>query len=98
MLRFDRYKYVYYVGYPPQLFDLQRDPEELNDLAADPVYRALLQRCEERLRNICDPGQVDARAKQRQQQLLELNGGRAAALAAGDLGFTPPPVRVQIDS
>ncbi len=98
MLRFDRYKYVYYVDYPPQLFDLQRDPEELRDLAGDPSYSSLLEQGERQLRSICDPEQVDARAKQRQQQLLALNGGRAAALAAGDLGFTPPPVRVQIDS
>jgi hypothetical protein len=34
MLRGDRFKYVHYVNYPPQLFDLAADPEERHDLAA----------------------------------------------------------------
>ena len=34
MVRDDRYKLIYYAGnkYPPNLFDLQEDPSELNDL------------------------------------------------------------------
>lgn len=32
MVRTSRYKYVYYLGFPPQLFDLQEDPKELQDL------------------------------------------------------------------
>ncbi|MGH8789869.1 MAG: sulfatase-like hydrolase/transferase, partial [Cupriavidus necator] len=31
MIRHKQYKYVYYVDYPPQLFDLAADPEELHD-------------------------------------------------------------------
>src|SRR6185312_747272 len=38
MIRNGRYKYVHYVSYAPQLFDLARDPEELTDLAPDPAY------------------------------------------------------------
>ncbi len=34
MLRRGRWKYVAYVGYPSQLFDIVADPGELNDLAA----------------------------------------------------------------
>ena len=34
MLRQDRWKYVAYVGYPAQLFDIEADPAELDDLAA----------------------------------------------------------------
>ncbi len=34
MIRWDNYKYVYYTGYSPQLFDLEADPEENCDLAA----------------------------------------------------------------
>jgi choline-sulfatase len=40
---------------------------------------------------ICDPGEVDARARRRQSELLELHGGREAVIERGDLGFTPPP-------
>jgi choline-sulfatase len=38
-----------------------------------------------------DPHEVDRRAKARQQELLLSYGGRDAALARGDLGFTPAP-------
>lgn len=36
MLRHGRWKFVYYHGLPSQLFDLQEDPEERHDRAADP--------------------------------------------------------------
>ena len=71
--------------------DLVNDPEELHDLAAEPSYAATLDECRRRLYAICDPEQVDARAKARQSELLEAAGGREAVIARGDLGFTPPP-------
>jgi len=40
MIRHKQYKYVYYVDYPPQLFDLASDPEELEDRAADDMMRS----------------------------------------------------------
>lgn len=87
------FKYVYYAhpDYPSQLFDLDRDPEEIIDLAGDPAYAAVLERCHGRLMSLCDPDAVDARAKARQALLLEENGGREAVIARGDLGFTPAP-------
>ncbi len=36
MVRGDRWKYVHYKGFAPQLFDLQDDPDELVDLGAAP--------------------------------------------------------------
>src|SRR3989440_6940720 len=91
MIRHGKYKYVHYVAYRPQLFDLQRDPEELADLATDSRYGEVLAECKARLYAICDPAEVDARAKKRQAELLEQHGGREAVLRRGDLGFTPPP-------
>ena len=91
MIRHGTYKYVHYVRYAPQLFDLANDPEELRDLAADPAYKEVLDACRARLYAICDPDDVDRRAKARQQVLLEQNGGREAVIARGDLGFSPPP-------
>jgi choline-sulfatase len=91
MIRHGKYKYVHYVAYPPQLFDLEADPEELRDLGSDPRYAAVLAECRARLYAICDPAEVDARAKRRQAELLEQNGGRDAVIRRGDLGFTPPP-------
>jgi choline-sulfatase len=91
MIRHGKYKYVHYVTYRPQLFDLEKDPEELSDLATNPAYASVLAECHQRLLKICNPAEVDARAKKRQAELLELNGGREAVIKRGDLGFTPAP-------
>jgi choline-sulfatase len=91
MVRHGRFKYVHYAAYPAQLFDLAEDPEELRDVAADPRYASALGECRTRLHAICDPDEVDARAKRRQAEQLALNGGRDAVIARGDLGFSPPP-------
>ena len=91
MLRRQQWKYVHCVRYPPQLFDLQSDPEELTDLAGDPAHRGTLAVLEAELRRFCDPAEVDARARRRQAELLARYGGREAALARGDLNYTPAP-------
>lgn len=91
MIRHNQYKYMYYVDYPPQLFDLKADPEELNDLGTDPEYASVVRECHERLLKICDPKDVDRMVRERQSELLSLNGGRDAVIARGDLGFSPPP-------
>lgn len=42
VLRGERYKYVHFAALPPLLFDLARDPAELENRAADPDYAALV--------------------------------------------------------
>lgn len=91
MIRHRQYKYVYYVDYPPQLFDLAADPEEIHDLADDPSYAAVLADCHRRLCAMCDPDDVDRKVRARQAELLQANGGRDAVIRRGDLGFSPPP-------
>jgi choline-sulfatase len=91
MLRFGHYKYCHYVAYRPQLFDLAADPEELVDLAGDPLYANVTAQGEKLLRATLDPETTDIRAKRRQAELLASFGGREKALARGDLGFTPAP-------
>jgi choline-sulfatase len=91
MIRHNQYKYMYYVDYPAQLFDLTADPEEINDLGTDPKYAGILNECHERLLRICNPEDVDRMVRERQSELLSLNGGRDAVIARGDLGFSPPP-------
>ena len=49
MVRTDRWKYVYYEGYPPQLFDLENDPEEQNDLGTSPQHAAIREEKQDRL-------------------------------------------------
>jgi len=91
MIRHAAYKYIYYVDYPPQLFNLETDPEEMSDLAGDERYQAAMRECHKALLKICDPQEIQRRAKERQAILLAENGGRAAVVARGDLGFTPAP-------
>jgi choline-sulfatase len=90
-IRHGSYKYVHYVKYPPQLFDLEADPDETRDLAAEPRCANVRRECEAKLRALLDPEAVDARAKKRQAEQLERYGGREAVIARGDLGFSPPP-------
>ena len=90
-LRLGKWKYVHYAKYQPQFFDLANDPDETVDLAEDAACAAALQECRAALYAICDPAEVDARAKARQAALLAENGGREAVIARGDLGFTPAP-------
>jgi len=42
VIRDNRYKYVHFVGLPPLFFDLQKDPQELNNLADSPEYLPLV--------------------------------------------------------
>jgi len=91
MLRRGRWKYHHYIGFPPELFDLDSDPEETTDLAADPAHAATLAMMEAELRKICDPEATDAMAFADQARLIARHGGRDAALKLGAPGATPPP-------
>jgi choline-sulfatase len=90
-IRNGRWKYVHYAKYAPQLFDLESDPDETRDLAGDPAFAQALADCRARLYSLCDPAEVDRRARARQAQLLAANGGREAVIRRGDFGFTPAP-------
>ena len=92
LLRDGRYKLIEYVGMPSQLFDLEADPDEAHNLADDPAYAETLARLRAALRAICDPAEIDARAKASQQQRVEAIGG-AEAIISGGVKFThsPPP-------
>lgn len=92
MIRTLRHKYVHYVGAPPQLFDLETDPEELHDLAADPASAALLQEMERRLRALVDPEATDSAARQSQAAMIAKHGGEAAIRQKERMAYTPPPV------
>jgi len=90
-IRNGRWKYIHYAKYPAQLFDLETDPDEITDLAGDAEHAVILAECRAKLYAVCDPEEVDRRAKARQAELLAANGGREAVIARGDLGFTPAP-------
>jgi len=89
MIRKGRWKYNYYVGFEPELFDLHEDPEETVNVAQKhPDIVALLH---VDLLAICDPNEVDALAHDDQDKMVESYGGREKALQLGAPGATPPP-------
>ena len=91
MLREGDLKLVYHVGMPPQLFDLAADPEEARDLVEAGRDAGRVRTLEARLRAVCDPEAVDARAKADQRRHAEAWGGPDKLLGEANLIFSPPP-------
>ena len=91
MLRRGDWKYHYYEGYAPELFNLSSDPEEENDLAAALEFKSVVDEFEATLRKRVDPAAVDRRAKDDMAALIEIYGGREKAIDLGRTGSTPVP-------
>ena len=91
MVRVDKWKYVHYVGLPPQLFDMEADPDEADDLGASPDHAEVRRACEAKLRHLVDPEAANARAFADQAATIEKHGGVEAILERGDYGYTPAP-------
>ncbi len=91
MIRKGDFKYVHYVGMPPQLFDLATDPLEQRDLGTAPGYSGLVADCERALRAVVDPDAADTLARTDQAARIAAFGGREAVLARGVLGHSPVP-------
>lgn len=72
MIRWKQYKYIYYCYDKPQLFDLAADPAENHDLyCCTPENSAIMEiaeECHKRLLSVCNPYEVDARAKEFQKR------------------------------
>ena len=49
MIRNDKWKYIYYKGFPPQLFDLKNDPDEFNDLGQSKDHLKIIEEMKELL-------------------------------------------------
>lgn len=91
MIRHGQYKYIYYVGMPPMLYDLENDPEELRDLGGDPACAGILQECEQALRAVVDPEAANALCLRDQAHRIEEVGGIEAVRQRGMFRFSPPP-------
>ncbi len=91
MLREGALKLVYHVGMPPQLFDLAVDPDEVHDLVEEDRAGNHVAALEKKLRAICDPEAVDARAKADQRLAAESWGGPEKLRGEVNIVFTPPP-------
>jgi arylsulfatase K len=66
MWRQGPWKYIRYAGYPPQLFNLQDDPEEMTDLAQ--TNPEVIQRLDAHLESLVDFDDADQRAKTNDRQ------------------------------
>ncbi len=84
-------KYIHYVDYPPELYDLGTDPEEQDDIAGKPESKPIIGELESALREILDPEEVDRRAKRDQAALIERLGGRTHVIETAKTGATPTP-------
>ncbi|MGI9336723.1 MAG: sulfatase-like hydrolase/transferase [Gammaproteobacteria bacterium] len=87
-------KLIYHVNMPRQLFDLATDRQETRDRLAgggDTPASRIADELEALLRTICDPEQVDTRAKADQRRRVEAFGGNESIQRMGVFTRTPPP-------
>ena len=91
MIKKGRFKYIHYVGYEPELFDLANDPEEFTNLAGEPRFREVVATYQGILHSICDPLQQNRRAMADQKKMIEAHGGYEAVAAQGYMQGSPPP-------
>lgn len=84
-------KLIYHVGMPIQLFDLQADPLEENDLAECDGGARTAKLLEKKLRVFIDPEQVDAKAKGEQRVHMVNFGGPSEIRKAGFFSRSPMP-------
>jgi choline-sulfatase len=61
------WKYIHYKGLPDQLFNTDEDPDEVDNRAADRACREIRAQLYEQLLAVCDPEEVDRRAKSNQK-------------------------------
>jgi choline-sulfatase len=81
MLRSGRYKLNYSLDDAPELYDLDEDPGELRDLAADPAYRAALEELRTRLLANWDPVTLERRVRQSQRERLLIHAVESGTTA-----------------
>lgn len=92
MLRNGKYKYIYSVGDPEVLFDLEEDPEEMHNLAEEMDRAEVLKKFREKLYEIVDPEKLNAKVKEEQMRIINENGGLEAILGnKNPILASPPP-------
>ena len=91
MLRKGPFKYIHYVSFSPELFDLEKDPEELTNLSEMPEYSEIIDQFRGILKDIVDPEKIDALAKKDQAALVQKFGGAKKIIESGGFSGTPVP-------
>jgi choline-sulfatase len=91
MVRQGQWAYHHYVGFEPELFDIENDPGQCVNLATDSAYQTICEKFEALLNQMLDPKKTDLQAKADQDQLIARFGGRDAALRLGPTAASPVP-------
>ncbi len=89
MLRNANWKYNYYPGYVPELYDMHNDPDELIDLAESKAHTKSLTRCHEQMMTLVDPEAANKLAFADQAAKISELGGVEAVLNSDEFDFTP---------
>ena len=71
------------------LFDLEQDPREVTNLAAEPTHEAQLRHMRATLQRILDPEEVNRRAFADQAKMIEKLGGLDEINALPSFNHTP---------
>ena len=67
MLRKGQYKFNYSLGDPPELYDINEDPGEFNNLANEPMYQAVCRELETQLLAEWDPVDIEKQVRDSQK-------------------------------
>ncbi len=98
MLRKKNYKFIRYLGYEQvQLFDLDHDPNEENDLGTCPQAQPIIDDFNQELRKICDPEALYQQSMADQKALIAAKGGLETILKQGLTPYTAVPKGLGID-
>jgi len=89
MLRNARWKYNYYPGYAPELFDMLTDPDELIDLGESALHVDIRAQCYAQMQALVDPEAANELAFADQAERIEELGGVEAVLNSDEFDFTP---------
>ena len=89
MLRHENWKLIHYPGFEPQLLNLEKDPEEEENLAEDKGHTQKLEELSNFLKVILDPDGINKLAFRDQEDMIRKLGGREEILAMQDYDYTP---------
>lgn len=67
MIRTKKWKLIYYRQYPPQLFNMETDPDEANDLASDPAFSKTCDALMARVLEDWDPAAIEQEMRDKQR-------------------------------
>ena len=84
MLRRGRYKLNYSLGDPPELYDLQADPGEFDDLGRSAAHSGVRKELREHLLSHWDPTDLERRVRRSQEERILIRAAESGESALDD--------------